>query len=83
MTEAACEATLLGVMGRPQDAVAMFQHDLERIAENRYSLYGLWQVMKAAGLPNHDVAMIHSRYEAASIWAENMDPPITCPQFGQ
>ena len=84
MSVAQCEATLLRIMGRAKEAVAIFEHDLEDIRENRFALYGLEQAMRAA--PNDyresTISNIRRRYSEASKWAEGQTP-LVCPLFGQ
>ena len=84
MTEAACEGVLLATMGRYKEAIAMYEHDLGRIAENRFSLYGLQESMqKSQEVPMAEVDLVRARYTTASQWVEGGDPPIICPQMGQ
>eukprot|EP00977_Amphora_coffeiformis_P013530 scaffold3576_cov170-Amphora_coffeaeformis.AAC.12 len=81
MTEAACEGTLLHLIRRNEEAIHMFEHDLQQTAANRFSLYGLLQSAIAAGRAT-DISIIRARYEAASAWSDD-NPPMICPQLGQ
>lgn len=50
--------------GQPKKAEAVYRQDLKRYRENGYSLYGLWQSVKAQGR-NADAARIEARYRQA------------------
>lgn len=85
MTVAQCEANLLRVLGQTEAAAAMFRHDLVRIPENRFSLYGLWQTLVQEGSDDKSqIESVHQRWQAASQWADAPEePPLVCPFLGQ
>jgi len=85
MTMAQCEGTLLRIMGHVQEAIAMFEHDLKRVPENRQSLYGLQQALRMdPGADDRIIENIQKRLREASKWADEPDrPPIVCTQLGE
>ncbi|CAB9530833.1 repeat protein [Seminavis robusta] len=83
MPIAQCEADLLFRMERAQDAARVFQQDLERIPENRFSLWG-WYL--AAAQQQHDdtkqLDELKRRFDQASQWADDtVKDPIVCPLY--
>ena len=82
MTEAACEGILLHLMGRNEEAIHIFEHDLQEIPANRFSLYGLLLSATSAGRSTEIISIIEARYVAASAWSDD-NPPTICPQLGQ
>ncbi len=53
--------------GQPEKAEAVYRQDLKRYRDNGYSLYGLWQSVKAQGR-NAEAASIETRYRQA--WSQ-------------
>jgi tetratricopeptide (TPR) repeat protein len=84
MSVAGCEAALLLIMGQTDESIKLFEHDLENIPENRYTLYGLWQAMKKSGKDESQLKNVTRRLDSASQWADNSSvPPIVCPLYTQ
>jgi len=57
---------LLLAAGRPAEAEAVYQQDLERFRENGWSLFGLWQSL-VAQRRGEEAARVRARFDAA--WA--------------
>jgi len=53
--------------GRPAEAEVVYWQDLKRYRDNGYSLYGLWQSLKAQGRDD-EAAQIEQRFDRA--WAD-------------
>jgi len=84
MTMAQCEGTLLRIVGHVEEAIEMFEHDLQRVPENRQSLYGLWQALVESKADSSRIETVQKRLWEASKWADEPDrPPIVCPQLGE
>lgn len=84
MSVSQCEATLLRLMEKAEDAISLFQNDLQNIRENRFGLHGLMQAMIAAGGNTSSISIVQKRLAKASKWADEPEQlPLVCPLFGE
>ncbi len=79
-----CEGTLLRIMGRYNESLYTFEAELIDWPENRYALYGLWQVLKEQGASTEKIRDIYDRFEDSSSYADtSVKIPLVCPELGE